>query len=186
MLRVKRAAVCRRILFNGSSVLSDGPFALFMLCTVLWWWALMPRSSKTERLGFDFMDFPHNCGSLWLSFNDIAALMSVPNEPAVSRMNPTRVSSAPGCCFRKRQRDFAVFFSFYSNHSSICVSCLFPVCQPGFYKSTLGNTECSKCPPHSFAHHEGSLFCGCEKNYFRAEGDPVAMACTRKFAFLLT
>ncbi|TWW80634.1 Ephrin type-A receptor 3 [Takifugu flavidus] len=70
--------------------------------------------------------------------------MSVPNEPAVSRMNPTIV-----------------------------------MCQPGFYKSTLGNTECSKCPPHSFSHHEGSLFCGCEKNYFRAEGDPVAMACTR-------
>uniref|UniRef100_A0A674NX36 receptor protein-tyrosine kinase n=1 Tax=Takifugu rubripes TaxID=31033 RepID=A0A674NX36_TAKRU len=62
----------------------------------------------------------------------------------------------------------------YEEKSSTC-----QMCQPGFYKSTLGNTECSKCPPHSFSHHEGSLFCGCEKNYFRAEGDPVAMACTR-------
>lgn len=44
--------------------------------------------------------------------------------------------------------------------------------------------ECSKCPPHSISHHEGSLFCGCEKNYFRAEGDPVAMACTRKCLFI--
>ncbi|CAG5865455.1 unnamed protein product [Menidia menidia] len=51
--------------------------------------------------------------------------------------------------------------------------------KPGFYKSTLGNMECSKCPPHSFSHYEGSLNCGCEKNYFRAEGDPASMACTR-------
>lgn len=57
-----------------------------------------------------------------------------------------------------------------------------PVCRAGFYKSTLGNMECSKCPPHSFAHYEGSLHCGCEKNYFRAEGDPASMACTRKYA----
>lgn len=60
---------------------------------------------------------------------------------------------------------------------------LFSVCRAGFYKSTLGNMECSKCPPHSFSHHEGSLHCGCEKNYFRAEGDPASMACTRKCAF---
>lgn len=65
-------------------------------------------------------------------------------------------------------------------HGSVCVL-LFPVCRAGFYKSTLGNMECSKCPPHSFSHHEGSLHCGCEKNYFRAEGDPASMACTRKF-----
>ncbi|XP_014825661.1 PREDICTED: ephrin type-A receptor 3-like isoform X2 [Poecilia mexicana] len=53
------------------------------------------------------------------------------------------------------------------------------MCRAGFYKSTHGNMECSKCPPHSFSHHEGSLHCGCEKNYFRAEGDPASMACTR-------
>uniref|UniRef100_A0A665U6U0 receptor protein-tyrosine kinase n=1 Tax=Echeneis naucrates TaxID=173247 RepID=A0A665U6U0_ECHNA len=53
------------------------------------------------------------------------------------------------------------------------------MCRAGFYKSSLGNVECSKCPPHSFSHHEGSLHCGCEKNYFRAEGDPASMACTR-------
>lgn len=69
-------------------------------------------------------------------------------------------------------------------HASVCVL-LSPVCRAGFYKSTLGNMECSKCPPHSFSHHEGSLHCGCEKNYFRAEGDPASMACTRKCAFIL-
>lgn len=64
-------------------------------------------------------------------------------------------------------------------HVSVCVL-LFPACRAGFYKSSLGNMECSKCPPHSFSHHEGSLYCSCEKNYFRAEGDPASMACTRK------
>lgn len=53
-----------------------GPFALFMLCTVLRWLALMHRSYKTESLGFDFMDFPHDRGSLSLPFNDIAALLA--------------------------------------------------------------------------------------------------------------
>ncbi|XP_071001104.1 ephrin type-A receptor 3-like, partial [Oncorhynchus clarkii lewisi] len=52
-------------------------------------------------------------------------------------------------------------------------------CRAGFYKSLLGNVQCSKCPPHSFTHHEGALHCGCEKNYFRADGDPPSMACTR-------
>lgn len=64
-------------------------------------------------------------------------------------------------------------------HVSVCVL-LFPACRAGFYKSSLGNMECSKCPPHSFSHYEGSLHCSCEKNYFRAEGDPASMACTRK------
>uniref|UniRef100_A0A1A8D2I9 receptor protein-tyrosine kinase n=2 Tax=Nothobranchius TaxID=28779 RepID=A0A1A8D2I9_NOTKA len=62
----------------------------------------------------------------------------------------------------------------YEERSSTCQTC-----RAGFYKSTLGNMECSKCPPHSFSHHEGSLHCGCEKNYFRAEEDPASMACTR-------
>lgn len=61
---------------------------------------------------------------------------------------------------------------------------LSPVCRAGFYKSALGNMECPKCPPHSVSHHEGSLHCGCEKNYFRADGDPVSMACTRKCVFI--
>lgn len=68
-------------------------------------------------------------------------------------------------------------------HASVCIL-LSPVCRAGFYKSTLGNMECSKCPPHSFSHHDGSLHCGCEKNYFRADGDPVSMACTRKCVFI--
>ncbi|XP_077947515.1 ephrin type-A receptor 3 isoform X5 [Gasterosteus aculeatus] len=61
----------------------------------------------------------------------------------------------------------------YEERSNTC-----QMCRAGFYKSTLGNTECAKCPPHSFSHHEGSLHCGCEKNYFRADGDPASMACT--------
>lgn len=68
----------------------------------------------------------------------------------------------------------------------LSVFILSPACRAGFYKSTLGNMECSKCPPHSFSHHEGSLHCGCEKNYFRAEGDPASMACTRKCRFYTT
>ncbi|XP_030643062.1 ephrin type-A receptor 3 [Chanos chanos] len=57
------------------------------------------------------------------------------------------------------------------------VSC--QACRPGFYKASSGNLACSKCPPHSYAHQEGSVHCDCEKNYFRAEGDPASMACTR-------
>ncbi|RVE58141.1 hypothetical protein OJAV_G00206300 [Oryzias javanicus] len=62
----------------------------------------------------------------------------------------------------------------YEERSSTCQTC-----RAGFYKSGFGNAECSKCPPHSFSHHEGSLHCVCEKNYFRAEGDPASMSCTR-------
>uniref|UniRef100_A0A8C7XFD6 receptor protein-tyrosine kinase n=1 Tax=Oryzias sinensis TaxID=183150 RepID=A0A8C7XFD6_9TELE len=62
----------------------------------------------------------------------------------------------------------------YEERSSTCQTC-----RAGFYKSGFGNTECLKCPPHSFSHHEGSLHCVCEKNYFRAEGDPASMSCTR-------
>lgn len=43
----------------------------------------------TKSLGFDFMEFPHNCGSLLLSFKDIAAHMFGCNESVVSRVNPT-------------------------------------------------------------------------------------------------
>ncbi|XP_063069142.1 ephrin type-A receptor 3 isoform X2 [Engraulis encrasicolus] len=53
------------------------------------------------------------------------------------------------------------------------------VCRPGFYKASSGNLKCSKCPPHSYTHQEGSVHCSCEKNYFRHEGDPASMACTR-------
>ncbi|XDV30995.1 hypothetical protein PO909_033775, partial [Leuciscus waleckii] len=52
-------------------------------------------------------------------------------------------------------------------------------CRPGFYKASSGNVKCSKCPPHSYTHQEGSVHCGCEKNYFRAEEDPASMACSR-------
>ncbi|XP_041739288.2 ephrin type-A receptor 3-like isoform X4 [Coregonus clupeaformis] len=62
----------------------------------------------------------------------------------------------------------------YEDRGSSCQAC-----RAGFYKSLLGNVQCSKCPPHSFAYHEGALHCGCEKNYFRSDGDPPSMACTR-------
>ncbi|KAL0183745.1 hypothetical protein M9458_019441, partial [Cirrhinus mrigala] len=51
-------------------------------------------------------------------------------------------------------------------------------CRPGFYKASSGNVKCSKCPPHSYTHQEGAVHCACEKNYFRAEEDPVSMACS--------
>uniref|UniRef100_A0A8C1I3M0 receptor protein-tyrosine kinase n=1 Tax=Cyprinus carpio carpio TaxID=630221 RepID=A0A8C1I3M0_CYPCA len=51
-------------------------------------------------------------------------------------------------------------------------------CRPGFYKASSGNVKCSKCPPHSYTHQEGATHCDCEKNYFRAEDDPVSMACS--------
>ncbi|XP_039600905.1 ephrin type-A receptor 3 isoform X2 [Polypterus senegalus] len=53
------------------------------------------------------------------------------------------------------------------------------VCRPGFYKSFSGNVKCAKCPPHSYSHEEGAVYCKCEKNYFRALKDPASMACTR-------
>ncbi|KAM6970311.1 ephrin type-A receptor 3 isoform 2-T2 [Aplochiton taeniatus] len=62
----------------------------------------------------------------------------------------------------------------YEERASAC-----QMCRPGFYKASMGNAECSKCPPHSLSHGEGEVHCGCEKNYFRAEGDPASMACTR-------
>ncbi|XP_064182889.1 ephrin type-A receptor 6-like isoform X1 [Anguilla rostrata] len=52
-------------------------------------------------------------------------------------------------------------------------------CKPGFYKAFAGNIKCTKCPPHSLSHEEGSPFCQCEKGFFRAGRDPPTMACTR-------
>uniref|UniRef100_A0A8C1WJN0 Ephrin type-A receptor 6 n=1 Tax=Cyprinus carpio TaxID=7962 RepID=A0A8C1WJN0_CYPCA len=52
-------------------------------------------------------------------------------------------------------------------------------CRPGFYKAFAGNIKCSKCPPHSSSHTEGSAQCHCEKNYYRASKDPPTTACTR-------
>ncbi|XP_043557130.1 ephrin type-A receptor 3 isoform X1 [Chiloscyllium plagiosum] len=52
-------------------------------------------------------------------------------------------------------------------------------CKSGFYKAFAGNVKCSKCPPHSHAQEEGSVYCDCDRNYFRAHKDPISMACTR-------
>uniref|UniRef100_A0A8C2GAB5 Ephrin type-A receptor 6 n=1 Tax=Cyprinus carpio TaxID=7962 RepID=A0A8C2GAB5_CYPCA len=51
--------------------------------------------------------------------------------------------------------------------------------QCGFYKAFAGNIKCSKCPPHSSSHTEGSAQCHCEKSYYRTSKDPPTMACTR-------
>ncbi|XP_023683375.1 ephrin type-A receptor 3-like isoform X3 [Paramormyrops kingsleyae] len=52
-------------------------------------------------------------------------------------------------------------------------------CRPGFYKSSSGNMKCSKCPPNSHTYLEGSIYCMCDRNYFRSEDDPASMACSR-------
>uniref|UniRef100_A0A8C1P0H3 Ephrin type-A receptor 6 n=1 Tax=Cyprinus carpio TaxID=7962 RepID=A0A8C1P0H3_CYPCA len=52
-------------------------------------------------------------------------------------------------------------------------------CRPGFYKAFAGNIKCSKCPPHSSSHTEGSAQCHCEKSYYRTSKDPPTMSCTR-------
>ncbi|XP_053559250.1 ephrin type-A receptor 5 isoform X5 [Bombina bombina] len=52
-------------------------------------------------------------------------------------------------------------------------------CQPGFFKSSPQSQTCSKCPPHSYTHEEGSTSCVCEERYYRRESDPYSMACTR-------
>ncbi|XP_016345788.1 ephrin type-A receptor 6-like [Sinocyclocheilus anshuiensis] len=62
----------------------------------------------------------------------------------------------------------------YEESDGLCVAC-----RPGFYKAFAGNIKCSKCPPHSSSHTEGSAQCHCEKNYYRASKDPPTMACTR-------
>lgn len=84
---MKRAAVCRIILFNRKAVLSDGAFALFMLCTVLWWLAPMP-AARRQCLGFDFMEFPDNCGSLLLPIKETAACTFVSWKPVMNRLCP--------------------------------------------------------------------------------------------------
>ncbi|XP_001344560.6 ephrin type-A receptor 6 isoform X2 [Danio rerio] len=62
----------------------------------------------------------------------------------------------------------------YEESDGLCLAC-----RPGFYKAFAGNIKCSKCPPHSSSHAEGSAQCHCEKNYYRASKDPPTMACTR-------
>ncbi|XP_059506195.1 ephrin type-A receptor 3 isoform X1 [Stegostoma tigrinum] len=62
----------------------------------------------------------------------------------------------------------------YEERGSTCQAC-----KSGFYKAFAGNVKCSKCPPHSHAQEEGSVYCDCDRNYFRAHKDPISMACTR-------
>ncbi|XP_041447051.1 ephrin type-A receptor 5 isoform X2 [Xenopus laevis] len=52
-------------------------------------------------------------------------------------------------------------------------------CPMGFFKSSPQSLMCSKCPPHSFTHEEGSTYCVCEDRYYRRESDPYTMSCTR-------
>ncbi|GCC30461.1 hypothetical protein chiPu_0008912 [Chiloscyllium punctatum] len=62
----------------------------------------------------------------------------------------------------------------YEERGSTCQAC-----KSGFYKAFAGNVKCSKCPPHSHAQADGSVYCDCDRNYFRAHKDPISMACTR-------
>ncbi|XP_051982521.1 ephrin type-A receptor 6-like isoform X2 [Xyrauchen texanus] len=62
----------------------------------------------------------------------------------------------------------------YEESDGLCLAC-----RSGFYKAFAGNIKCSKCPPHSSSHTEGSALCHCEKGYYRASKDPSTMACTR-------
>ncbi|XP_055501024.1 ephrin type-A receptor 3 isoform X3 [Leucoraja erinacea] len=62
----------------------------------------------------------------------------------------------------------------YEERGSTCQAC-----KPGFYKAFAGNVKCAKCPPHSHAQEAGSTHCSCDRNYFRADKDPISMACTR-------
>lgn len=100
-------------------------------------------------------------------------------------LNTTHISFHICSCYRYSEEERGYWMAVdvllqHRTHVSVCAP-LSPACRAGFYKSGLGNVECSKCPPHSFSHYEGSLHCGCEKNYFRAEGDPASMACTREY-----
>ncbi|XP_075933830.1 ephrin type-A receptor 6-like isoform X1 [Anarhichas minor] len=52
-------------------------------------------------------------------------------------------------------------------------------CKPGFFKAYAGNTECSKCPPHSSSHDQAATICHCDKGFYRAIKDSSTMACTR-------
>ncbi|KAG8454312.1 hypothetical protein GDO86_000816 [Hymenochirus boettgeri] len=52
-------------------------------------------------------------------------------------------------------------------------------CQPGFFKSSPQSLMCSKCPPHSYTHEEGSSSCICEEHFYRRQSDPYTMSCTR-------
>ncbi|XP_041435672.1 ephrin type-A receptor 5-like isoform X2 [Xenopus laevis] len=52
-------------------------------------------------------------------------------------------------------------------------------CPTGFFKSSPQSLMCSKCPPHSYTHEEGSTSCVCEDRYYRGESDPYTMSCTR-------
>ncbi|XP_078265731.1 ephrin type-A receptor 3 isoform X3 [Rhinoraja longicauda] len=62
----------------------------------------------------------------------------------------------------------------YEERGSTCQAC-----KPGFYKAFAGNVKCAKCPPHSHAQETGSVHCSCDRSYFRADKDPISMACTR-------
>ncbi len=62
---------------------------------------------------------------------------------------------------------------------SLCL-CPSAACSVGFYKAKSSDAGCSKCPPHSHSLRDGATVCDCHSGFFRADGDPPSMACTRK------
>uniref|UniRef100_A0A9J7ZS95 Ephrin type-A receptor 6 n=1 Tax=Cyprinus carpio carpio TaxID=630221 RepID=A0A9J7ZS95_CYPCA len=67
----------------------------------------------------------------------------------------------------------------YEENDNLCIEQCGRRILPGFYKAFAGNIKCSKCPPHSSSHTEGSAQCHCEKSYYRTSKDPPTMSCTR-------
>ncbi|CAG9767808.1 unnamed protein product [Ceutorhynchus assimilis] len=53
------------------------------------------------------------------------------------------------------------------------------VCQPGTYKSEVGDGHCFPCPKYSQGPEFGLSECKCIEGYFRAPNDPKNMSCTQ-------
>nr|XP_046265267.1 ephrin type-A receptor 4-like isoform X3 [Scatophagus argus] len=62
----------------------------------------------------------------------------------------------------------------YQEKSGTCKAC-----SVGFYKAKSSDTGCSKCPPYSHSLRDGATVCDCHSGFFRADSDPLSMACTQ-------
>ena len=58
-------------------------------------------------------------------------------------------------------------------------------CPFGKYKSSPGNTSCSRCPSNSYTLQYRSTQCKCRAGFFRAPRDRPATACTSEFVCFL-
>ncbi|XP_076256187.1 eph receptor tyrosine kinase isoform X2 [Rhynchophorus ferrugineus] len=53
------------------------------------------------------------------------------------------------------------------------------MCQPGTYKSEVGDGPCLPCPKHSQGQDYGLAECRCNQGYYRSPIDPKNMSCTQ-------